>query len=72
MLITITTDCKQKSNTIEGKIKLSISQHGKLTRTTVVEIKRDVCGLIRLHGDAKQLSEMKFQIIQAKKMFFLS
>lgn len=36
----------------------------------MVEIKRDVCGLIRLHGDAKQLSEMKFQIIQAKKMFF--
>lgn len=59
LLMTFPIDVKQNINKIEEKIKVSISQKGKFSKTEVVEIKKSVRDIIQFHGDAKQLSRKR-------------
>lgn len=74
LLMSFPVDVRQNLNEIEGKIKSSISQKGKLTMAEQIEIKKNVCDIIQFHGDAKQLSKTKIvqSLIQQSSPSILS
>lgn len=57
LLVSFTTEIKQKLKMIETIIRSETDKKGKLSSETKTEIKSNLCEFVRLHSDAKQLSE---------------
>lgn len=56
LLVTFPNDVKSNLNEIENKIKTDIDENEKLSMIAVIEIKKNLCEVVQLHCDAKELS----------------
>lgn len=55
--VAITNDLEKNLHLTKRKIELNIDRTKKLSAEIEIEVKRNLCEIIRFHSDAKQLSE---------------